>query len=165
MDGAPQSIDGKGSSLRWTLTPDAKALVRRRCPGGVRQARLPAAPAEFMRMRYHAPGRCTLRKKPMTNAFFKYVLAFVVTAIVVKALSRPAVRVGLVDRPGGRKRHDAPVPVVGGPAMFAGFVFASLSLLESLYAYRVLFVAMALLVVVGALDDARDLKPSSKSAA
>lgn len=101
----------------------------------------------------------------MTNAFFKYLLAFVVTAIVVKALSRPAVRVGLVDHPGGRKRHDAPVPVVGGPAMFAGFVFASLSLLESLYAYRVLFVAMALLVVVGALDDARDLKPSSKSAA
>ena len=101
----------------------------------------------------------------MTNAILKYLIAFLVTAVTVKALSRPAIRIGLVDRPGGRKRHDAPVPLIGGPAMFAGFVFGALTLLESLYVYRVLFVSMALLVVVGVLDDARDLKPSSKSVA
>ena len=101
----------------------------------------------------------------MTNAVLKYLIAFIVTAVVVKVLSRPAIRIGLVDRPGGRKRHAAPVPLIGGPAMFAGFIFGSLTLLESLYQYRVLFVSMALLVVVGVLDDARDLKPSSKSVA
>ncbi len=101
----------------------------------------------------------------MTNAILKYLIAFIVTAVTVKVLSRPAIRIGLVDRPGGRKRHDAPVPLIGGPAMFAGFVFGALTLLESLYLYRVLFVSMALLVVVGVLDDARDLKPSSKSVA
>jgi UDP-GlcNAc:undecaprenyl-phosphate/decaprenyl-phosphate GlcNAc-1-phosphate transferase len=101
----------------------------------------------------------------MTNAILKFLIAFLVTAVTVKALSRPAIRIGLVDRPGGRKRHDAPVPLIGGPAMFAGFVFGALTLLESLYVYRVLFVSMALLVVVGVLDDARDLRPSSKSVA
>jgi UDP-GlcNAc:undecaprenyl-phosphate GlcNAc-1-phosphate transferase len=101
----------------------------------------------------------------MTNAIFKYLIAFVVTAVTVKVLARPAIRIGLVDWPGGRKRHDAPVPLIGGPAMFAGFMFGALTLLDSLYAYRVLFVSMVLLVVVGALDDARDLRPSSKSVA
>jgi UDP-GlcNAc:undecaprenyl-phosphate GlcNAc-1-phosphate transferase len=60
---------------------------------------------------------------------------------------------GLVDRPGGRKRHLGEVPVVGGLAMFIG-TYASLPLVP-LEHYAVLpsFIASAILVFVGAIDD------------
>lgn len=98
----------------------------------------------------------------MTNAVFKYLIAFALSAVLIHILAPLAVRVGLVDHPGGRKRHQAPVPLIGGPAMFAAFVFSALLLLDSLYAYRPLFAAMGLLVVVGVLDDMRDLSPQKK---
>lgn len=98
----------------------------------------------------------------MTNAVFKFLIAFALAALLIRILAPLAVRVGLVDQPGGRKRHQAAVPLVGGPAIFAAFTFSALLLLDSLYAYRPLFAAMGLLVVVGVLDDMRDLSPQKK---
>lgn len=62
-----------------------------------------------------------------------------------------AVPLGLVDHPGGRKRHDLPMPVVGGLAMFLG-------MLPVLFAgghgaLVNLGLAMLLVVVVGVVDD------------
>ena len=62
-----------------------------------------------------------------------------------------AARLGLLDHPGGRKRHDVAVPVVGGLAMFLG-------MLPVLFAgghgaLVNLGLAMLLVVVVGAADD------------
>lgn len=98
----------------------------------------------------------------MTNAIFKYFIAFVIAATLIPALTPIALRVGLVDRPGGRKRHEVPVPLIGGPVMYAAFMFSALLLMESLYVYRPLFAAMGLLVLVGVLDDTRDLSPQKK---
>jgi UDP-GlcNAc:undecaprenyl-phosphate GlcNAc-1-phosphate transferase len=98
----------------------------------------------------------------MTNSTLKYFLVFLVTMAVIKALGGTAVRIGLIDHPGGRKRHDGAIPLIGGPAMFAGFGFGALILLDSLFPYRALFAALGLLVVVGVLDDLRDLEPSKK---
>ena len=47
-------------------------------------------------------------------------LAFVVTIAMMFVLRPVAIHIGLVDHPGGRKRHDRVVPVVGGAAMFIG---------------------------------------------
>jgi UDP-GlcNAc:undecaprenyl-phosphate GlcNAc-1-phosphate transferase len=61
--------------------------------------------------------------------------------------------VGLVDAPGGRKLHKGHIPIIGGLAMFVG-IFAGLTLLP--YPAKLMhsiFLASALLVVVGVLDD------------
>lgn len=68
-----------------------------------------------------------------------------------------AAPLGLVDHPGGRKRHDVPVPVIGGLAMFLG-------LLPVLFAgghgeLVSLGLAMLLVVVVGAADDKVTVSP------
>jgi UDP-GlcNAc:undecaprenyl-phosphate GlcNAc-1-phosphate transferase len=98
----------------------------------------------------------------MTNSTLKYFIVFLVTMAVIKALRGTAVRVGLIDHPGGRKRHEGTIPLIGGPAIFAGFGFGALILLDSLYIYRALFAALGLLVVVGVLDDLHDLEPIKK---
>jgi UDP-GlcNAc:undecaprenyl-phosphate GlcNAc-1-phosphate transferase len=98
----------------------------------------------------------------MTNSTLKYFIVFLVTMAAIKALRGATVRVGLIDHPGGRKRHEGAVPLIGGPAMFAGFGFGALILLDSLFPYRALFAALGLLVVVGVMDDLHDLEPYKK---
>jgi UDP-GlcNAc:undecaprenyl-phosphate GlcNAc-1-phosphate transferase len=81
------------------------------------------------------------------------VIAFAVTAIFMFALQPIAKKVGLVDRPGGRKLHIGDVPIIGGIAMFIG-VFTGLVIIWGPSDVLVsVFVASLLLVVIGVIDD------------
>lgn len=53
-----------------------------------------------------------------------FAIALVVTFIVTPLVRRFATRRGLVDRPGGRKVHESPIPRLGGVAIFAGVAIA-----------------------------------------
>jgi UDP-GlcNAc:undecaprenyl-phosphate GlcNAc-1-phosphate transferase len=82
--------------------------------------------------------------------------AFLVTVLFILALRPVATAVGLVDVPGGRKRHGWPVPVIGGLAMAVGLgIGASLVPLPKFGI--MLLIATYLLVVVGTIDDRFDL--------
>ncbi|MBL8267302.1 MraY family glycosyltransferase [Steroidobacter sp.] len=71
---------------------------------------------------------------------------------------RPFARsVGLIDRPGGRKMHIGEIPVIGGVAMFAGFLVGSLYTYQTFADYPYLVAGLAVLVFVGVLDDRFDL--------
>lgn len=94
--------------------------------------------------------------------FFQAVVAFILTVLLIVWLRRPAVRFGLLDHPGGRKRHGQTVPLTGGIALVCGFIAALAFSFESLPAYRVLLIGMALLAVVGILDDIGELSPRTK---
>ncbi len=56
-------------------------------------------------------------------AIFSYVLveSFVVSIVLTALVRRLALRLGIVDRPGDRKMHTKPVPLLGGVAMFLSF--------------------------------------------
>lgn len=87
-------------------------------------------------------------------------IAFFVTMIFMIALRPFATSVGLLDRPGGRKRHVGDVPIIGGIAIFLGLAFG-LSVLPAAYPYIVyLGIAGGLLVVIGVIDDKYNLPPS-----
>ncbi len=80
-------------------------------------------------------------------------VAFLVSTVFLAALRPVAITMGLVDKPGGRKRHNGEVPVIGGIAMFAG-MFAGLLLFKSpIYSLLPIFVACSLILVIGVLDD------------
>lgn len=83
-------------------------------------------------------------------------LAFVVTILFMFSLRPVATAVGLVDLPGGRKRHGGPVPVVGGIAMCVGLGFGA-SLVEHPSFWNPMILAIYLLVAVGTIDDRFDL--------
>ncbi len=91
-----------------------------------------------------------------------HVIAFAVTLTLLRVLMPLARRIDLVDCPGGRKCHDGPVPLIGGIAMFWGFLFAVLTLDVSLAPLRALFAGSALLVLVGVLDDFHELSSRTR---
>ena len=90
------------------------------------------------------------------------VFAAFVTGLLILVLRRPALRWQLVDHPGGRKRHGAPVPLTGGLAVVAGFALALTWSFAALGEYAALFAGIALLAVVGLLDDLGEVSATSK---
>jgi UDP-GlcNAc:undecaprenyl-phosphate GlcNAc-1-phosphate transferase len=93
----------------------------------------------------------------MNEPLVSYGLGFAVTVMVVGLLRPVAARIGLVDQPGARKAHVDGVPVIGGLAIFCGFTLAALTLDQTFTPYRSFFAASAVLVVIGVLDDMREL--------
>lgn len=83
-------------------------------------------------------------------------LTFVVTVVLLLSLRPLAVAVGLVDVPGGRKRHEAPVPLIGGICMSLGMAVGT-SLIAHPAFWESTVLAVFLLVVVGTIDDRFDL--------
>lgn len=94
--------------------------------------------------------------------FVQSLLAFLLTALLIVWMRRPAYRFGLVDDPGGRKRHGDSVPLTGGISLTLGFFSALALSLPALTNHLVLLVAMALLALIGVLDDLGEVSPRSK---
>ena len=93
---------------------------------------------------------------------FSYVIAFCLTIVLIIFLKRPAIKLGLVDTPVGRKNHVGTPPLIGGLAIFIAFMLAALSSGQSLDQFYALFAAMIILVLVGLLDDLHDLSTRSR---
>lgn len=83
-------------------------------------------------------------------------------AFLIALLRGPAMHIGLVDVPGGRKEHRGHVPLVGGIALFGAFVFVTMLLDRDLGMYRGLFWGMGVLLIAGVLDDLQELRPAAK---
>jgi UDP-GlcNAc:undecaprenyl-phosphate GlcNAc-1-phosphate transferase len=91
------------------------------------------------------------------------VLVFSLTVMLLVLLRVPALKVGWVDIPGGRKQHEGRVPLVGGLAMFFALMLASLVGLFSWSAYYNGFLIGALVLLVsGLFDDRFDIPPLTK---
>lgn len=84
---------------------------------------------------------------------------FVVTALAIYLLRPLAIKVDLVDRPGGRKTHHGNVPVIGGLGMFLGIVVGLGLLKQPIPPAGPLLSALSLMVVIGLLDDRFGLSP------
>src|SRR5437879_12178158 len=85
-------------------------------------------------------------------AFSIALLASLSLTVPVRAL---ALRVGMVDRPGPRKVHLTPVPLLGGAAIYAGFVLAILLTLDGTGRAQIvgILAGATVVAVVGFLDD------------
>ena len=87
-----------------------------------------------------------------------FIIAFSITAILLFELKPLALRIGLVDEPDNeRKHHKGKIPMIGGIAMFCGFMLALLTLDQPLTGLRTLIGSAAILIIVGVLDDFHDL--------
>lgn len=102
---------------------------------------------------------------PYINTSVRVVLTFFTALTVVLSLmghfANLASRIGLMDQPNGRKIHQRPVPLIGGLVMAIGVMSAGL-LFFPLKDLRGYFAGSILLVLVGFLDDFRELGHRSK---
>jgi len=91
-----------------------------------------------------------------------FLFAFLGTGAVTPLMVRIGHRWNLVDVPADRKIHVLPTPRIGGLALYAGFV-GSLLLNSIVPDWMIaILVAGSLLLVIGVLDDIRELPASGK---
>jgi UDP-GlcNAc:undecaprenyl-phosphate/decaprenyl-phosphate GlcNAc-1-phosphate transferase len=87
------------------------------------------------------------------------LLAFGIALISSLSLTVPvrqlALRVGMVDRPGPRKVHLQPIPLLGGVAIYSGILLAMLLLSggEAIRQILGILAGATLVILVGTLDD------------
>lgn len=97
------------------------------------------------------------------------LIALAGAALLVLILRPVARRIGLLDIPNARSSHQKPTPLVGGLAIFLAILLGSLAAAASgilpLNRYTLSFFGGGLmLVIVGVIDDARDLSASLRFA-
>jgi UDP-GlcNAc:undecaprenyl-phosphate GlcNAc-1-phosphate transferase len=86
-----------------------------------------------------------------------FLLAMVVTVACLPVFGRLATRWGIVDNPGLRKVHGAPIPRIGGLAMAIGALTAAIIVIPLAPSDRFFLIAAVVLTVFGVLDDRFDL--------
>ncbi|MEQ1635313.1 MAG: hypothetical protein ABL903_01400 [Methylococcales bacterium] len=90
---------------------------------------------------------------PLQSAF----VAFLLTILSIKLLYPVALKIGLTDRPCHRKQHKAPTPLIGGLASYLAIV-AVLLVNENIFPNQFAYLlASSLLVIVGLIDDYKNL--------
>ena len=84
-----------------------------------------------------------------------------ITTFVVILLLRPfAISIDLIDKPNSRKPHSGAVPLIGGIAMFFGVVISIIVSTYDLNQYDYFLLASSIIVMVGILDDHRNISVS-----
>lgn len=89
--------------------------------------------------------------------FLAFIVALAITTACTPLLQHWAPRIGLTDRPGGRKIHTGHVPRVGGIAMVAGILVPTLALAPLNGPLSGLLGGLVVLLVFGVWDDRADL--------
>ena len=98
----------------------------------------------------------------MSLLLIQSLTAFSCTIIVIVALAPLAAKVGLVDSPTDRKRHQDAVPLIGGLAIFIAFLIGAILwgaadaptvVIKGQSALGVLLGCSTFLVITGVLDD------------
>ncbi|HEX2171241.1 MAG TPA: MraY family glycosyltransferase [Dehalococcoidia bacterium] len=89
------------------------------------------------------------------------LLALMLAALLTPIVRRLAVVTGTVDRPAARKIHLAPIPLLGGLAIYAGFTLALIGAGDQSFLTQLagMLIGATLVSAVGALDDRWGLNP------
>jgi UDP-GlcNAc:undecaprenyl-phosphate/decaprenyl-phosphate GlcNAc-1-phosphate transferase len=98
------------------------------------------------------------------DAVLAFATAFVVALAVTPLVGRVATRIGMVDQPRDRGLSDRPTPQLGGVALLAGVLVAAALWLKMTGEVRGILGGAAIIVVVGAIDDAVELSAPWKLA-
>ncbi len=90
------------------------------------------------------------------------LLAFAATYVAALLLIPAARRLGLVDLPDARKTHHGEVPTVGGIAIVLGVIETGLLMGNLDQVHPAFWTGLLVIVLIGTLDDLRDLGYRSK---
>lgn len=96
------------------------------------------------------------------DALFAFLVAGLLTLLLVPLTTRLAIRIGAIDQPNERSLHTAPMPKLGGLAILAGVLVAGLIWLPWDTESRAILLGAAAIALVGILDDLFDLNPALK---
>lgn len=97
----------------------------------------------------------------MRSFLIVFVLALAITGASTPWFRKTAIALGFVDAPGSRKIHNDPTPLLGGIAIFAGAILATLFVYGGRIPTQVAgpILAGALVAMIGLVDDRHQLSP------
>ena len=95
-------------------------------------------------------------------SYFSFLVIIGTSIYLMARLGPLARRIGLVDKPNERKQHELSVPAIGGVAIFISVSLGLMFVPFGLGEYRYLLFSCGLLMIVGVLDDYRDISANSK---
>lgn len=98
----------------------------------------------------------------MFDYFWIPLIAASISATVIFFIRPLALKQGLLDHPGGRKRHEGDIPLVGGIAVTISILVCSLLLIHSSSGHTALLVGLVILAITGVVDDLRGISPVPK---
>lgn len=96
------------------------------------------------------------------DSLLSIVLAMGISFMGIRLLRPFAVRIGLIDTPSHRKRHQGAIPLVGGLALYMAVATTSIMLPDAAQRVHLLLACAGILVVIGALDDKFDIPASAR---
>ena len=110
----------------------------------------------------------------MTSIIYIFFLALLAAFFLTPLVSKVALRFGIVDQPSARKVHTAPIPRIGGVALFSAFFFSLIlfsfnkvmlmDLLEQEPRVPFFIIGAVMIFALGLWDDLRHLPSSAKFA-
>ncbi|WP_373880353.1 UDP-N-acetylglucosamine--undecaprenyl-phosphate N-acetylglucosaminephosphotransferase [Martelella alba] len=92
-----------------------------------------------------------------------FIAIFVFSMVFLLLARKVAKKIGLVDRPNYRKRHQGQVPLVGGISIYAGLCFTFIYTDQFVPHVGLYLLCAAILVITGALDDKYDISVKSRA--
>ena len=98
----------------------------------------------------------------MWNDIVMAILALILSLVLVPFVAKIAIKIGAVDKPNARKVHTSLMPRMGGLAIYISF-FAVLFLShDATKEHLGLFIGGTVLVLVGIIDDIKDIPAKAK---
>lgn len=97
-----------------------------------------------------------------TDALLAFLVAAVLSLLLVPLTRRLAVRVGAIDQPNERSLHTVPTPKLGGLAILAGALAAGLLFLPDDSESHAILIGAVAIALVGVIDDIVDLPAAVK---
>lgn len=89
-----------------------------------------------------------------TSILFTFITAFVITFLLTPPVKKLAFKIGAVDVPkDNRRMHKKPTALLGGLAIYAGFVVAALIFVPLDKAFIGILLGSVIIVVMGVFDD------------
>lgn len=99
---------------------------------------------------------------PSIKLFYIFLVALFAVLILIPPISNLAVKIGILDKSGGRKVHKNDTPRIGGVAIFFAFLLAWLVFGELDRQARGFLVGGVIVFLVGLADDLVGLSPRQK---
>lgn len=100
----------------------------------------------------------------MQSYLVAFVTALVLAYVLTPSVKKLAIRLGALDKPDARKVHKHPIPRMGGLAIYAGFMVATLISMHMSLEIIGILVGGTVILIVGIIDDMIQLQAKVKLA-
>ncbi|RPA38311.1 UDP-N-acetylglucosamine--undecaprenyl-phosphate N-acetylglucosaminephosphotransferase [Shewanella frigidimarina] len=86
-----------------------------------------------------------------------FLTAFLISIFAIILFNPIAAKIGLLDKPNERKKHDGSIPLIGGISIFFSILFASNLFIQESQTLNLYLISASLILFLGVLDDRYDL--------